>query len=343
MTHTIERVGVLGAGSWGTALALHAARSGFETTLWCRTSERRSMLESGENTLYLPGEKFPDTLRVTDELADLKDHSTVLVVVPSHGFREVLGKFLKVNEASKLVVISGTKGIEQESLARMSEVCFEEHSRAERERGRELDFAVLSGPSFAAELASGAPTACVVASEDAGVSRSLQSAFSHRNLRLYTSSDVVGVELGGASKNVVAIAAGIATGLGFGHNTLAALMTRGLHEVTRLGLAFGGRPRTFSGLAGMGDLVLTCTGPLSRNRQTGVALAEGKTLAQVEAEMSMVAEGVKNSTTLAELAHSRKVEMPITQMMVEVLHEGRSPRSAVEALMSRDLKSESEL
>lgn len=338
-TASDRQVAVLGAGSWGTALAVHAARCGHPTTLWCRSAERRRQLEAGENQLYLPGVRFPDTLTVTDSLADLAEHELVLVVVPSHGFRAVLRDFLEASRVRSPAIVSGTKGIEQESLARMSNVCFEEGARV----GRVLRFAVLSGPSFATELAAGDPTACVVAAEDAELARSVQDDFSHENLRLYTSSDVVGVELGGTAKNVVAIAAGLAGGLGFGHNTLAALMTRGLHEVTRLGLAYGGRPRTFSGLAGMGDLVLTCTGPLSRNRQTGVALAQGKSLEQISDEMSMVAEGVRNSVALSRLAQARKVDMPITQTMVQVLYEGKSPRDAVVELMRRGLKSESEL
>ena len=314
-------------------------QSGYETTLWCRDAGRREMLEAGENTLYLPGVELPASLRITDDMEDLAEHALVLVVVPSHGFRDVVRDFFAASRSDRLTIVSGTKGIEQEALTRMSQVTFEESHRYDRD----VDFAVLSGPSFAAELASGAPTACVVASDSAAVARHLQQLLSRRNLRLYTSSDVTGVELGGTAKNVIAIAAGAAAGLGFGHNTLAALMTRGLHEITRLGLAYGGRPRTFSGLAGMGDLVLTCTGPLSRNRQTGAGLAAGKSLDEITREMSMVAEGVKNSRALALLAERKKVEMPITEMMVEVLHHGRSPRSAVEALMARDLKSESEL
>ncbi len=341
MTSAEERpeVAVLGAGSWGTALAVHAAAAGFETTLWCRSESQREALGSGSNEAYLPGVAFPETLRVTSSMEDVAVQEIVFVVVPSHGFRGVLRSYLQTHRVHRPVIVSGTKGIEQEHLTRMSEVCFEEAER----KGCATDFAVLSGPSFAAELAADTPTACVVASEKTDVAQRLQRLFSARNLRLYTSSDVVGVELGGTAKNVVAIASGAAAGLGFGHNTLAALMTRGLHEITRLGLAFGGRPRTFSGLAGMGDLVLTCTGPLSRNRQTGMKLAEGKSLAQIEAEMQMVAEGVKNSSALAQLAASRKVEMPITEMMVQVLYEGRSPKSAVEELMRRDLKSEAEL
>jgi glycerol-3-phosphate dehydrogenase (NAD(P)+) len=208
---------------------------------------------------------------------------------------------------------------------------------------RELRFAVLSGPTFAAELATGTPTAAVLASEDDGVARELQDLLSWGNLRLYTSSDVVGVEIGGTAKNVVAIAAGAVTGLGFGHNTLAALITRGLHEVTRLGLACGGRPRTFSGLAGLGDLVLTCTGGLSRNRRTGLELAGGKSLDEIAAESHMVAEGVLNSRSLLHLARLKGIEMPITEQMEAVLWEGKTPRAAVADLMQRELKAEAEL
>ena len=201
-----SRVGVLGAGSWGTALAVHVARCGHPTTLWCRTAEHRSALAgSGSNERYLPGISFPETLTVTDALEDLAEHEVVLVVVPSHGFRSVLRDFLSVSRVASPTIVSGTKGIEQDSLARMSNVCFEEGARV----GRELRFAVLSGPSFATELAAGDPTACVVASEDAELARSLQDGFSQQNLRLYTSSDVVGVELGGTAKNIVRDCGGV--------------------------------------------------------------------------------------------------------------------------------------
>jgi glycerol-3-phosphate dehydrogenase (NAD(P)+) len=221
----------------------------------------------------------------------------------------------------------------------MSQVSAEEAERA----GQPLRFGVLSGPSFAAELAAGMPTAAVVASADDALSRRLQELLSSAVLRLYTSRDVAGVELGGAAKNVIAIAAGVANGLGFGHNTLAALITRGLHEITRLGLAFGGEPRTFSGLAGLGDLVLTCTGGLSRNRRAGLALAKGEKLAELELATGQVAEGVRTSLAITRLAERQGVEMPICQQMVEVIYNGKEPRRAVGELMGRELKSEAAL
>jgi glycerol-3-phosphate dehydrogenase (NAD(P)+) len=230
-------------------------------------------------------------------------------------------------------------GVEAETLARMSQVVFEEAIAADRE----ARFAVLSGPTFAAELARGVPTAAVIASEDGELARSIRDTLSSTTFRLYSSHDVVGVELGGAAKNVIAIAAGVVTGIGLGHNTLAALITRGLHEITRLGIAYGGQARTFAGLAGLGDLVLTCTGSLSRNRQTGLALAAGKSLAAIRDGWAMVPEGILNSVAVARLAAQRGVEMPITQQMVAVLHEGKDPRRAVEELMTREPKSETEL
>ncbi len=338
-------LGVLGAGSWGTALAIHLARANHRVRLWARSEElARSMAREHRNPAYLPDTVFPELLEPTSDAEDLAECTTTLVVVPSHGFRSVLRAFLgpwseRHPESEALTIISGTKGIEQESLARMSQVCFEEGLAV----NHEVRFAVLSGPTFAAELAQGAPTACVVASENPGLAESVRDLFSWGNLRLYSTSDVVGVELGGTAKNVIAIAAGCVDGLEYGSNTLAALITRGLHEIMRLGVSCGGHQRTFSGLAGLGDLVLTCTGGLSRNRRTGVELAHGKTLAQITAETSMVAEGVRNSLTILELARQRGVEMPITEQMVEVLHHDKPPREAVEKLMSRDLKAETEL
>jgi glycerol-3-phosphate dehydrogenase (NAD(P)+) len=211
------------------------------------------------------------------------------------------------------------------------------------EAGRDVRFAVLSGPSFAAELARGVPTAAVIASADGDLAAAMREALATRTFRLYSSQDVVGVELGGAGKNVIAIAAGTVIGLGVGHNTLAALITRGLHEITRLGIAYGGQARTFAGLAGLGDLVLTCTGGLSRNRRTGLELAQGKSLEAITGSTTMVAEGIRNSLAVGKLAAQRGVEMPITRQMVAILYEGKDPRQAVEELMTRELKDETEL
>lgn len=334
-------IGVLGAGSWGTALAVHLADSGRPVVQWARRPELAEMLERERtNSSYLKGIEFPASLRVTSDLKDLARCEVVLVVVPSHGFREVVRNFLAVVPRDHHpILVSATKGIETESLARMSEVTFEEAVAADRE----VPFAVLAGPSFAAELAALMPTVAVVASRDGDISTRLRHELSTSTFRLYSTSDVVGVELGGTTKNVVAIAAGVVSGLGLGHNTLAALLTRGLHEITRLGLAYGGKSRTFAGLAGMGDLVLTCTGGLSRNRRLGLELAAGKTLEEITGSSPMVAEGVRNSQAVAHIAGRRGVEMPITEQMVEVLYNDKSPRQVISDLMSRDLRPESEL
>jgi glycerol-3-phosphate dehydrogenase (NAD(P)+) len=337
-----QRIGVLGAGSFGTALAAHLAGAGeHQVRLWARNEElARRMAAERENPEYLPGVKLHERLEPTSEMEALLDSDFVLAVVPSHGFRAVLRQFLRLwPEERPVPLISGTKGIETESLARMSQVAFEEGTAADRE----VRFALLSGPTFAAELGRNVPSAAVIASEDAHFATEVRECFATRQLRLYSSPDVVGVEIGGTTKNVIAIAAGTLSGLGLGHNTLAALITRGLHEITRLGIAYGGQPRTFAGLACLGDLVLTCTGTLSRNRKTGLDLAAGKTLDEITGGTQMVAEGIRNSVAVARLAAQRGVEMPITQQMVAVLYEGKNPRRAVEELMTRELKSETEL
>jgi glycerol-3-phosphate dehydrogenase (NAD(P)+) len=350
----VKRVGILGAGSWGTALAVHLAGvGGHAVCLWARNPDlARRMREQRVNPEYLHGVEIPPGVEPTSDMAALAASDVVLLVVPSHGFREVLRQFLATPAAAggggggvagpgggPLVLVSATKGIEAEGLARMSQVAAEETARA----GRELRFAVLAGPSFAPELARGVPSAVVIASEDAGLATEIRQALSTPTMRLYSSPDVVGVELGGATKNVIAIAAGVVSGLRLGDNTLAALITRGLHEITRLGVASGGQPRTFAGLAGLGDLVLTCTGALSRNRRAGMELAAGKQLAEITGGTHMVAEGIRNSVAIARLAALRGVEMPITEQMVAVLYQGKDPRRAVEELMTRGLKDETEL
>jgi glycerol-3-phosphate dehydrogenase (NAD(P)+) len=343
----MSRLGILGAGSWGTALAAHlAGAGGHSVALWARDPALgRRMAAERSNPDYLPGVELPPGVAPTSEMADLAACDIVLIVVPSHGFRAVLRQFLAVTAASpppgdrRLVLVSATKGIETETLARMSQVAAEETAAA----GQEMRFAVLSGPSFAAELARHVPSAVVIASADAPLATAIREALSTPTMRLYSSDDVVGVELGGASKNVVAIAAGAVSGLGLGDNTLAALITRGLHEITRLGVACGGQTRTFAGLAGLGDLVLTCTGALSRNRRAGLELAAGKTRAEIAGETHMVAEGIRNSLAIARLAALRGVEMPITEQMVAVMYQGKDPRRAVEELMTRGLKAEAEL
>lgn len=335
-------IGILGAGSWGTALAVHlATHGGRPVRLWARRRDLAASLERERvNTDYLPGVELPAGVEVTADLEALTDCRPVLGVVPSHGFRDLVRKFLRSLPADVSVdLVSATKGIETETGARMSQVTFEEGMAADRE----VRFAVLSGPTFAAELARGMPSAAVVASEESELAADLRERLATPRLRLYSSSDVVGVELGGTAKNVIAIAAGVLTGLGLGHNTLAALITRGLHEVTRLGIACGGQARTFAGLAGLGDLVLTCTGGLSRNRRTGIELARGRTLAEIQGETHMVAEGIRNSRSIQRLARERGVEMPITEQMVKVLYEAKPPQEALDDLMRRELKEEAEL
>jgi glycerol-3-phosphate dehydrogenase (NAD(P)+) len=334
----VNSIGVLGAGSFGTAAAVHAASVAPEVLLWARREELAHRLAAERvNAEYLPGVELPARVRPTAAIGDLVDCQVLIVAVPSHGFRAALRDYLAVHPVERpAVVVSAAKGIEVETLARMSQVAAEEGAAA----GRWVRFAVLSGPSFAVELAQGSPTVVVVASDDDALATLLRHELASPTLRLYSSRDVVGVELAGTAKNVIAIAAGVVAGLGLGHNTLAALITRGLHEITRLGIAYGGQPTTFSGLAGLGDLVLTCTGRLSRNRQTGVDLAAGKTLAEITAGTHMVAEGIRSSLAVARLARQRGVEMPICQQMVALLHEGKDARRAVEELMTRDLKSE---
>lgn len=334
-----ETIGVVGAGSWGTALAVQLAGAGHSVLLWGRDRDFVADLATRRaNDKYLPGVEFPKGLSVTADMAEVSECRHVLMVVPSHGFRSALRKLLAAGTGVS-TLISATKGVEQEKTARMSEVTAEEAASA----SREIDFAVLSGPSFAAELARDMPTAAVIASEVPGLAKRLREMLATSSFRLYSTSDVVGVELGGAAKNVVAVAAGVVSGLGLGHNTLAALMTRGLHEITRLGVACGGDARTLSGLAGLGDLILTCTGGLSRNRRTGMELASGKSLEEISSETSMVAEGVRNSVSITQLAHSHGIEMPIAEQMRQVLYEAKKPSDALEELMTRERKSEHEL
>lgn len=342
------KLAVLGSGSWGTALAVHLAAhagpkgDGVDTILWARREEFAAELgEKRVNEPYLPGIPFPGRLQVTSDLHQTLGADVVLVVVPSHGFRQAVRNYLRALPVSSppQIIVSATKGIETDTLARMSQVTFEEAVAVDQD----VRFAVLAGPSFAAELARNVPTAAVVAAEDPELAAELRQWFSTPYFRLYSTTDVVGVELGGTTKNVIAIAAGVVAGLELGHNTTAALLTRGLHEITRLGVACGGQSRTMAGLAGMGDLVLTCTGGLSRNRRLGEQLAQGRTVEQAAGSTPMVAEGFRNSLAVARIAERKGVEMPITEQMVEVLYHGKDPRRSVEDLMTRELRSEAEL
>ena len=334
-------VTVLGAGSWGTALALHAHRRGLPTRLWARSLEHaEAMQRERANGRYLPQFRLPDDFAVTSDMAAaLAGAGLVIAAIPSHGMRESMAQVRAVlearGEAAAPYYLIASKGVEVDSLRTMIDVLEEELPAGHRER-----IAVLGGPSFAAEVAGGLPTAVVVASRAPAVAGAIQRLLSGQGLRVYASDDVLGVELGGAFKNVIALAAGVCDGAGLGQNARAALITRGLAEITRVSLAMGAHPATLAGLAGLGDLVLTCTGGLSRNRRVGLALGEGRRLADILAEMGMVAEGVKNTLSAHRLAAREGVEMPITAVMHAILYEGFDVRHAVDALMQRDLKPE---
>lgn len=326
---------VLGAGSWGTALAILLAENGLDVRLWSFESEVvRAVTESGQNP-YLEGSTVPDSVVVTADLEEaLSGAGLVVSVSPAQYVGDVLRRASPF-VARDALVTSASKGIEIDSLSRMDQVIARHLPASVMER-----FAVLSGPSFAAEVVRKVPTAVVVASRSAETRAQLQTVFANEHFRVYTSTDVVGVELGGALKNVIALAAGVASGLGFGHNTQAALITRGLAEITRLGVALGAEASTFAGLAGMGDLVLTCTGDLSRNRTVGRRLGEGESLDEILSDMRAVAEGVRTTPAVRALADREGVEMPIVAEVDALLRGERSPRAAVQRLMLRDPKPE---
>ena len=326
---------MIGAGSWGTTIAGFAAQS-IPTSLWARRSELAAEInEQRENTRYLPGFKVPELLTATDDIAEATEGASALVMaVPSHGFRDVYG-MASASLGADIPVLSLTKGIEQQTLATMTQVVAEASPEKDPRR-----IGVLTGPNLASEVAAGQPTAAVIAMSDLETARQLQEVFMGPTFRVYTHDDVVGCELGGALKNVMAIAAGMSDGLGFGDNTRATLITRALSELTRLGVSLGGRPATFAGLAGMGDLIATCISTASRNHQVGFGLAAGKSLEQVVTEMKMVAEGVKTTRAVLDLADRTEIEMPIATHVGHVLYEGLDPKEAVLRLMSRVAKPE---
>ncbi len=327
-------IAVAGAGSWGTALALQFARSGREVRLWGRDGEQlRKMAEARSNERYLPGIAFPENIVIASELetclAGVRD---VLVAVPSHGLRETLQKIKPLLEDDARVCWA-TKGFEL-STGKLP------HQVAKEILGESRPMAVLSGPTFATEVGKGLPTAMTIAANDPEFAGELAITLSGNHFRAYTSEDMVGVEVGGAVKNVLAIGAGISDGLGFGANTRIALINRGLVEMTRLGVALGASHETFMGLAGMGDLVLTCTDDQSRNRRMGLLLAAGKSIDEAQAEIQQVVEGVLAAKAVREVARAHDVVMPICEEIYRILYEGVSPREAVGALMSRALKPE---
>lgn len=334
----MSEISIIGGGAWGTGLAIVLGRKGtHRVRLWAHEPDVcESITRNHVNERFLPGHRLPESISASSDLAAVLDGTQMIVsVMPSQHCRALFER-MRTFIRSDALIVSATKGLEAGSLSRMTEVISDV---LHRESGDAIG--ALSGPSFAQEVARGDPTAITVASQSTGLLRTVQYEFSGASFRVYTNHDVVGVELGGALKNIIAIAAGICDGLGLGHNSVAALITRGLAEMTRLVVACGGRAETMAGLAGLGDLVLTCTGGLSRNRSVGVELGRGKKLPEIIAGMhGMVAEGVFTTTAAVGLAHARGVEMPITEQMHTILHEGKSPKEAIQELMTRSGKSE---
>ena len=332
----MKKIAIIGAGNWGTALGAMLAQMGHTATLWAYEPEVvASICYRHENELFMPGFKLPEGLSATGSLGEaLLGADIVLTVMPSH-VCGVLYEQMLPHLRPEMIFVSATKGLDTKRLMRMSEVI-----RSTVEPSFSPRLCVLSGPSFAKELIRGDPTAVVVASCDQDAAQQVQREFASHALRLYTSSDIVGVELGGSIKNVIALAAGVVEGLGLGHNPTAALVTRGLAEMTRLACTCGAKRETMAGLAGMGDLVLTCTGNLSRNRYVGVELGKGRKLAEIVASTRMVAEGVRTTYATVALAEKLQVEMPITQQVYKILQGEISPREAIRELMERSLKEE---
>jgi glycerol-3-phosphate dehydrogenase (NAD(P)+) len=344
----VANAAIIGAGAWGTALSIVLARKGVHRLrLWAFEPEVCDSINSRHiNEAFLPGQQIPESVRATTNLREAVEGAEVVVsVMPSHHCRRVFEQIAKAKLVNaETIIISATKGIEDHTFLRMTQVIAEVLPN----QGKSQRLSALSGPSFAKEVARGDPTAITLACADTTLAESLQREFSDPTFRVYVNDDITGVELGGALKNIIAIAAGVCDGLGLGHNTIAALVTRGLAEVTRLAVACGAKRETLAGLAGMGDLVLTCTGGLSRNRTVGVELGRGRNLAEIIAGMhGMVAEGVNTTNAALGLARrvsedsGRRVEMPITEQMHAILHEDKSPRDAIRELMTRPGKAES--
>lgn len=329
----MENVCILGSGSWGTAIAVMLDKNGHKVNMWARSEKSvRKIIENKENIDYLPGVTINTSINITNNMEEsLKECNIIVLAVPSRGVREVISKasvYLKKGQ----IIVNVAKGLEQGSLLRLSQVI--------KECVPQCDVCVLSGPSHAEEVGKDIPTACVIASENEKAAKHIQKEFMNSYFRLYTNSDVIGVELGAALKNVIALAAGMSDGLGFGDNTKAALMTRGNVEIRRLGIAMGGRSETFSGLSGVGDLIVTCTSMHSRNRRAGILLGKGLSLEETLKEVKMVVEGVNTSKVAYELAKKYNVNMPITKEINSVLFEGKDTKTAVLDLMERDMTSE---
>ena len=336
----MSQIAIIGAGAWGTGLAVVLGRKGsHRVRIWAHELDVCDSINHEQvNERFLPGRQLPEAVTASNDLASVLDGAQIIVsVMPSQHCRALFAR-MRAFIRPRTLIVSATKGLEEGSLLRISEVIVD---ALQRDDNLSPLVGALSGPSFAQEVARGDPTAITIASQSPELLSTIQQEFSDGRFRVYTNTDIVGVELGGALKNIIAIAAGICDGLGLGHNSVAALITRGLAEMTRLAVACGGRAETMSGLAGLGDLVLTCTGGLSRNRSVGVELGRGKNLPEIIAGMhGMVAEGVFTTTAAVGLARARGVEMPITEQMHAILHEGKSPKEALHELMRRTGKSE---
>ncbi len=330
----MKRVAIIGAGSWGTALGIMAARAGHDVCMWSRNEAIvKSINRDHLNAVYLTTERIPNGVRATIAFAEaLAGAELTILAAPSHAVRDLLTQMLPALNTENIVV-SATKGIEIESGKRISQI-------VAQVAGSSTRFVCLSGPSFAKEVVAKHPTAIVAASNDIEAAHLVQAELSFENLRIYTNDDVVGTEIGGSVKNVMAIAAGMTSGLGFGSNTIAALITRGLAEVTRLAVHEGAKVETLMGLAGLGDLVLTCTGSLSRNRFVGEELGRGKTLKEITSGMTEIAEGIKTTMAVKRIADRLRIEMPITNEVCAVLYNGKPAREAVAELMRRRLREE---
>jgi glycerol-3-phosphate dehydrogenase (NAD(P)+) len=339
MNKTKSPVSVIGAGSWGSALALLISAKGYKVNLWdIDDSHIENLKKDHENRRHLPGTPFNENIYPTTDLSvAIKGCPVIVMVVPSHGFRNVFEKIVAIAD-NDAIVVSATKGIENESLLTMSQVIEDQIKKSQRKNN--LHIGVLSGPSFAREVADRVPTAVTVASKNLEKAIILQKLFNTNYFRVYTSEDVIGLEISASLKNIVAIAAGICDGLGYGLNTRAALITRGLVEIARLGTALGAKTETFYGLSGMGDLVLTCTGDLSRNRSVGLNLGKGKKLQHILDEMAMVAEGVKTTKSVHDLVEKKGIEMPILEQVFQILYKDKDCLEAVNDLLNRELKSE---
>lgn len=329
----MKKIAVVGAGSWGTALAVMLEQDGHDVTMWARNAEAiEKMKATRENKQYLPGVLLGENINLTSDIEKaVKEKEIIISAVPSRAVRETMTKFSNLFQKDAIIV-NVAKGLEQGSMLRLSEVI--------KECVPQCHPCVLSGPSHAEEVGRCIPTACVIATEENDIAKMIQKEFMNPNFRLYTNSDVVGVEIGAALKNIMALAAGMSDGLGFGDNTKAALMTRGMTEMTRLGIAMGGKAETFAGLSGIGDLIVTCTSMHSRNRRAGILLGQGKSLDETLAEVKMVVEGINTVQAACELAKKYHVSMPITEEINQVLFYGKNVREAVLQLMTRDGKAE---